>query len=119
MTREQSTGGSLRAQRCEACTAATPTLTAGELEAARAQLDPAWEVAAEGTRLRRSFRFGDFTAAFALATRIALIAQEQGHHPDMCVGWGRLDVDITTHAVGGLTRNDAVLAAHVDAAAGG
>lgn len=108
----------LRDERCEACTASTPLLTADELAAVRSELDPAWEVVADGKRLRRTFRFPDFAEAFALATRIALIAQEHGHHPDLTVGWGRLDVEITTHVAHGLTRNDAVLAANVDAAAG-
>ena len=109
----------LRDERCQACTAATPRLTADELAAVRSELHPAWEVVRDGTTLRRSLRFPDFAAAFALATRIALVAQEHGHHPDLSVGWGRLDVDITTHAVNGLTRNDGVLAANVDAVAGG
>jgi 4a-hydroxytetrahydrobiopterin dehydratase len=106
----------LRDDRCEACTGATPLLTSDELTRLHAELDPAWELASSGTRLRRTLGFPDFATAFALATHIALIAQEQGHHPDMTVGWGRLVVEITTHAVGGLTRNDVVFAAHVDVA---
>ena len=104
-------------ERCEACTAQTPLLTPDELVTLRQELDPAWHLSGDGTRLRRTFRLRDFASAFGLATRIALVAQDQAHHPDITVGWGRLDVEITTHAVGGLTRNDAVLAAHVDAVA--
>ena len=63
-------------------------------------------------------RFGDFAAAFATATRIAIIAEGEGHHPDMAVGWGRLEIELTTHAVKGLTRNDFILAAKIDAATG-
>ncbi|HEX6492562.1 MAG TPA: 4a-hydroxytetrahydrobiopterin dehydratase [Candidatus Dormibacteraeota bacterium] len=106
----------LAKERCEACTGATPTVEGAELDAMRAELSPEWEV--DGVRLRRRMRFGDFGAAFAFATRVAIIAEGEGHHPDMSVGWGRLEIELTTHAVKGLTRNDFILAAKVDAAAG-
>lgn len=101
-------------ERCEACTGATPVVAGAELEGLRAELSPAWEV--EGAHLRRRWRFGDFGAAFSAATRVALIAEAEGHHPDMALGWGRLQIDLTTHAVHGLTRNDFILAARIDAA---
>lgn len=104
----------LAKERCEACTGSTPTVSGSELDSLRAQLSPEWEV--DGVRLRRRFRFADFAATFAAATRVALIAEGEGHHPDMAVGWGRLEIELTTHAVKGLTRNDFVLAAKVDAA---
>jgi 4a-hydroxytetrahydrobiopterin dehydratase len=107
---------SLAKEHCEACTGATPSVTGAELDSLRAQLSPEWEV--DGVRLRRRIRFADFAAAFATATRVALIAEGEGHHPDMAVGWGRLEIELTTHAVKGLTRNDFILAAKVDAALG-
>jgi len=103
-------------EHCQACTGATPQLTGAELEGLRAQISSEWEV--DGVRLRRRLRFGDFATAFATATRVALIAEGEGHHPDMAVGWGRLEIELTTHAVKGLTRNDFILAAKVDAALG-
>jgi 4a-hydroxytetrahydrobiopterin dehydratase len=106
----------LAKEHCEACTGATPAVTGAELDDLRAQLSPEWEV--DGVRLRRRIRFPDFAAAFATATRVALIAEGEGHHPDMAVGWGRLEIELTTHAVKGLTRNDFILAAKVDAALG-
>ena len=104
-------------QRCEACTGSTPALTPDELREALTELHGLWSVV-EGTRLRRDLRFADFGAAFATATRVALLAEEQGHHPDVTVGWGRLRIELTTHAVGGLTRNDVVMAAKIDRVAG-
>lgn len=106
----------LTRERCEACTGATPVVAGAELAELRSQLSPEWEV--DGVRLRRRMRFGDFAAAFATATRIAIIAEGEGHHPDMAVGWGRLEIELTTHAVKGLTRNDFILAAKIDAATG-
>ena len=104
----------LATERCEACTGATPVVSGAELDELRAQLAEGWEV--EGTNLRRRYRFGDFGATFAAATRVALIAEAEGHHPDMALGWGRLEIELTTHAVKGLTRNDFILAARIDAA---
>jgi 4a-hydroxytetrahydrobiopterin dehydratase len=106
----------LAREHCEACTGETPKVAGAELEALRAEISPEWEVAG-GDRLRRAMRYKDFASAFAFATRVALIAEGEGHHPDMSVGWGRLDIEITTHAVRGLTRNDFILAAKIDAAA--
>lgn len=107
----------LAAERCEACTGETPRVTGAELEELRPQLSAEWQVV-DGVRLRRRLRLGDFGAAFAAATRVALIAEGEGHHPDLTVGWGRLVVELTTHAVRGLTRNDFILAAKIDAALG-
>ena len=104
--------GELARQRCEACNAQTPRLSAAELEAARGELDGAWQVL-DG-RLRREWKTRDFAGAFARATAIALLAEGEGHHPDLEIGWGRLVVTLTTHALGGLSRNDVIMAAKID-----
>lgn len=106
----------LSRQHCEACHAGTPTLSPAEITAMRPEISAAWEIGAD--RLRRRLRGPDFGSVFALATRIALIAEQEGHHPDLSIGWGRLDVELTTHAAGGITRNDFILAAKIDAVAG-
>lgn len=103
-------------ERCEACHAGMPTLHGAELEALRSELDAAWEVTGGEARLHRRVRFDDFAAALAAAVRVGMIAEAQGHHPDLGVAWGRLDIELWTHAVGGLTRTDMVLAAHIDRA---
>jgi 4a-hydroxytetrahydrobiopterin dehydratase len=104
----------LARQHCEACTPETPTLIAAEIEQLCAEVSSEWQVD-EQTRLRRRFRFKDFVSAFTKATAIALIAEAEGHHPELTVGWGHLDIELTTHAVHGLTRNDFILAAKIDA----
>lgn len=104
----------LAEQRCQACTGDSPTLTADEVAQLKDQISSHWRVQ-EGTALVRTLRFNDFARAFERATRVAAIAEEEGHHPELCVGWGHLDITITTHAVGGLTRNDFILAAKIDA----
>jgi 4a-hydroxytetrahydrobiopterin dehydratase len=73
-----------------------------------------WRV--EDRVLRRNFKFANFASAFTVATRLALLAEREGHYPDLRLGWGYLVVELTTHAVGGLTRNDFILAAKIDRA---
>ncbi|MHB1526916.1 MAG: 4a-hydroxytetrahydrobiopterin dehydratase [Candidatus Dormibacteria bacterium] len=102
----------LAGERCQACSSGTPPLQAADLAELLAQLDPAWELSPG--LLRRHFGLPDFAASFTLATRLALLAEREGHHPDLHLGWGHLDVDLTTHAAGGLTRNDFVMAAKID-----
>jgi 4a-hydroxytetrahydrobiopterin dehydratase len=69
----------------------------------------------EGRRLEREVRLKDFRQAMALANKIAEIAEEQGHHPDLLVTWGRLKIMLFTHAIGGLHDNDFIMAARIDA----
>src|SRR5579862_2837109 len=108
---------SLRTERCEACNARTPTLSAGEQRELMRELDLAWEVNDSG-HLQRSVTVDDFASALALAVRCGMVAESEGHHPDLTVAWGRLDIELWTHAVRGLTRADMVLAAHLDVVLG-
>ena len=99
-------------QRCAVADVSTPRLDSGEVLRLATGLDPAWVVDEE--RLVREFAFPTFGAAFGLATRIALLAEGQGHHPALEIGWGRLSVTWTTDAIGGVSANDLVMAAKVD-----
>ncbi len=66
--------------------------------------------------LRAEFTFTDFAEAFAFMTRVGLIAQEQGHHPDMAISWNAVTITITTHDAGNtITEKDRKLAAAIDA----
>ena len=106
----------LAAAHCEACTPGTPALPEPEAAELSAQV-PGWE--REGTSaLRREFSFPNFRDAFGFVARVALIAEAEGHHPDIELGWGRAAFKLTTHAASGLTRNDFVLAAKIDQLAG-
>jgi 4a-hydroxytetrahydrobiopterin dehydratase len=102
----------LAAAHCEACTPGTPPLPEREADELSAQV-PAWERDATHA-LRREFSFPNFRDAFGFVARVALIAESEGHHPDIELGWGRAAVKLTTHAASGLTRNDFVLAAKID-----
>jgi 4a-hydroxytetrahydrobiopterin dehydratase len=64
--------------------------------------------------LHRTFGFPDFRQALSFTNLIGELAEEQGHHPDLCLGWGKVEVSIWTHKVNGLTESDFVLAAKID-----
>jgi 4a-hydroxytetrahydrobiopterin dehydratase len=97
---------------CEACVPGTPPLTEQEAAVLSAEA-PAWE--RDGNRtLRREFSFPNFRDAFGLVARVALLAESEGHHPEIELGWGRAAFSLTTHAAGGLTRNDFIMAARID-----
>jgi 4a-hydroxytetrahydrobiopterin dehydratase len=103
----------LAGRRCEACAPGTPPIEQARAVELEAQLDPAWR--REGTvRLRRELSFRNFRDAFGFVARVALRAEAEGHHPDLVLGWGRAAVALTTHAAGGLTDNDFILAAKID-----
>ena len=81
------------------------------------QLGGGWEVTADH-RLEREVRFRNFAEALQFANQIGAVAEREGHHPELLVGWGRVRVSLWTHAVSALTENDFVLAAKVDALSG-
>jgi 4a-hydroxytetrahydrobiopterin dehydratase len=106
----------LAAAHCEACEPGTPPLPEHEASELSAQV-PDWE--RDGTRLlRRELSFPNFRDAFGFVARVALIAEAEGHHPEIELGWGRAAFELTTHAASGLTLNDFVLAAKIDRVAG-
>ena len=94
------------------------SLDAGPLQA-RLAAHPAWTLDADGKGMRRSLRFADFNAAFAFMTRVALVAEQQNHHPEWFNVWNRVDIRLSTHDAGGLTERDFRLAAFIDGAAEG
>jgi 4a-hydroxytetrahydrobiopterin dehydratase len=105
---------SLADQTCVPCKGGVPPLTANEIAPLLAQLD-GWEVQ-DDKRLLRTYRVKDFAEAMALANRVGAIAEEQAHHPDLYVAWGRVRVEIWTHKIDGLTESDFVFAAKCDRA---
>jgi 4a-hydroxytetrahydrobiopterin dehydratase len=83
-------------------------------EVARAVVQTPWE--REGPAIVRELRFEDFAAAMAFANRVAALAEEADHHPDILVhGWNRVRLVLSTHSEGGITSNDVDLAARIDA----
>jgi 4a-hydroxytetrahydrobiopterin dehydratase len=86
----------------------------------RAQLSqrlPQWNMVAGRDAIARSFTFADFNAAFGFMTRVALLAEKQDHHPEWSNVWNRVDITLTTHDAGGLSKRDIALAKAIDAVA--
>ena len=106
----------LREKRCVPCEGGTPPLDDGAIGKFLSQLS-GWSTIAEAgqPRLRKRFEFVDFLAAMAFVDKMAAVAEEEQHHPDFCVHYSRIDVTLWTHAVGGLSENDFILAAKIDA----
>ncbi len=109
----QPSQSSLTQRHCKPCKGGVPALKGEQLQRLAAQT-PDWKVVDEH-HLERTFSFPDFVGALLFANRVGEVAEREGHHPDLLVSWGKLGVKTYTHAVGGLTENDFILASHIDA----
>jgi len=89
-----------------------PALSAAEIEPLAAQVS-GWQVVEEH-HLQKAYKFADFRETLEFVNRIGELAEQQGHHPDICFGWGKADISIWTHKINGLTESDFVLAAKID-----
>lgn len=99
---------------CTPCRDGMPALSEAEARGLLARLE-GWCIAA-GPRLTKSWRLADFATALAFVNRIGAIAEAEDHHPDLALAWGRVGVELWTHAAGGLTENDFIVAAKIDEA---
>jgi len=104
----------LAERQCVPCRGGTPPLRGPELQSLLSELGAGWRVA-EGKRLEKEYRFRDFREAMHFANKVAALAEKVDHHPDLSVGWGRAQVSVWTHKIGGLSEADFVFAAKVDA----
>ncbi len=104
---------SLAEKHCVPCKGGVPPLKGEELRHLAAQV-PGWTVAGEH-HLSRTYTFPDFKTALAFVNRVGAVAEEEGHHPDLALSWGRVDVKTYTHKIDGLTESDFILAAKIDA----
>ncbi len=103
----------LAAEKCVPCRGGVPALKGADLESLSRELGGGWHVV-DDHHLEKEFPFPDFAKALHFTNRIGALAEEQGHHPDIHLAWGKVRVTIWTHKVDGLTRSDFVLAAKID-----
>jgi 4a-hydroxytetrahydrobiopterin dehydratase len=75
---------------------------------------PGWKVSENRSTLTKGFRFADFAGTMGFVIQMAAIAEEEGHHPDFCVRYDRVDIQLSTHAIHGLSENDFIMAAKLD-----
>ena len=109
---------SLTSKTCVPCRGGIPPLEEAEAQALLGQT-PGWELIDDATKIRRTFSLGDFAESMALVNKVGDLAEEEGHHPDINFGWGYCTVLFYTHKIKGLHENDFIMAAKVNALAGG
>ena len=97
---------------CVPCRGGVPPLGPDEVEVLLQELDD-WTVEQE-YHLTRAFKFGDFAEALAFVNRVGAIAEQENHHPDLHLAWGKVRVEIWTHKIKGLTESDFIFAAKCD-----
>ena len=107
-----STMSDLAAKTCVPCRGGVPPLKGEELSVLQKQVD-AWNIIEEH-HITKTFKFPDFRGALKFVNRVGELAEEQGHHPDISLAWGKVDITTWTHKINGLTESDFVLAAKID-----
>ena len=103
----------LSKKQCVPCRGGVPPLKRLELDALFEQVDGGWSVVDEH-HLEKEYRFADFRQALDFTNRVGEMAEEQDHHPDIFLAWGRVKVTIWTHKIDGLTESDFVFAAKTE-----
>ena len=102
----------LASQTCVPCRGGVPPLKGGGLKQILQQV-PQWKAVNEH-HLTRAFTFPDFKQALAFVDRVGEIAEQQGHHPDILLTWGKAEITLWTHKIDGLTKSDFIMAAKID-----
>jgi 4a-hydroxytetrahydrobiopterin dehydratase len=104
----------LTQKHCAPCEGGVPALPPAQVHDYLAAL-PAWKLTADNQRIRREWRVKNFLTALDFFQRVGRLAEEEGHHPDLhLVGYRNVAIELWTHAIGGLSENDFILAAKID-----
>lgn len=103
----------LTQEKCIPCSLDTPPMKGDILIKLSKDLDDDWKLIDE-TYLERLFKFKNFAEALAFVNQVGSLAEEEGHHPDIELGWGRVKITLLTHKIKGLSRNDFILASKID-----
>src|SRR3989338_5456216 len=98
-------------KKCVPCEAGTPPLRESEINELLKEI-PTWTI--KDGHLFKKFKFKNFAEAVKLVNSVAEIAEQEGHHPDFCVHYNKVEIEIWTHSIGGLSENDFILAAKID-----
>lgn len=99
--------------KCVPCEGGTPPLTKKEINKYLSQLKNKWEVI-DDKKIKYQFEFKNFRKAISFVNKIARLAEKEGHHPDIHIFYNKVIIELWTHAVGGLSQNDFVLAAKIE-----
>ncbi|MBI4122823.1 MAG: 4a-hydroxytetrahydrobiopterin dehydratase [Parcubacteria group bacterium] len=103
----------LAQKKCAACEGGTAPLRGAQIQEYLSQLTTPWEIV-DGITIRKEFKFKNFKEALDFVNKVGELAEQENHHPDIELGWGRVAIDLSTHAIGGLSENDFILAAKIE-----
>ena len=103
----------LTQKKCVPCEGGTPLLNKDTIEKYRSELKLEWEII-DDKKISRLFKFKNFKEAMAFVNKVAQLAEEEGHHPDISISWNKVTLELTTHAIGGLSENDFILASKIE-----
>lgn len=103
----------LTSKKCVPCESGAPPLNKEEIEKLEDQIASEWNIL-ENKKLERKFKFGDFKESMSFVNEVADIAEAEQHHPDIKIFYSLVTITLWTHAVGGLSENDFILAAKID-----
>ena len=104
----------LHQQKCVPCEGGVPPLSKEEAETRMAEV-PGWSLDSTGKSISRAYTFRDFAEALTFVNKVGAIAEEQGHHPDIhLTGYKHVLVELSTHAIDGLSENDLIVASKID-----
>ena len=98
---------------CVPCRGGIPPMERATAEEMLTQLDSAWALNQDG-HLERRYPFKDFAQALAFVNKVGAVAEEEGHHPDLYLAWGKCKIELWTHKIHGLTESDFYMAAKSD-----
>lgn len=101
-------------EKCKPCEGKTPPLAPEDIERYMAELPDGWHVL-DGKKIQKEFLFSDFIKAMAFVDRVADVAESEGHHPDIHIHYNKVLIELWTHAIGGLSENDFIVASKIEA----
>lgn len=105
----------LKNKTCTPCTQGAKSLTPSEIQTYLSELGSSW-TCVDNKKIQKKFSFPDFVAAMKFVNRVADIAEGEGHHPDIHIFYNKVTIELWTHAIGGLSKNDFIVAAKIDTA---
>jgi 4a-hydroxytetrahydrobiopterin dehydratase len=100
-------------KKCVPCEGGTMPLMIPQAQEMLKELN-GWTLSPDVKSVSKDYAFKNFAEALAFANKVGAVAEEEGHHPDLVVKWGKVGVVLSTHAIGGLSENDFIVAAKID-----
>lgn len=107
------TSNDLSQKKCVPCEEGTPPLTTEQITSLQKQLQLDWELVEE-RKIKHGFRFRNFKEAIKFVNRVAELAEEEQHHPNIKIFYNKVIIELTTHAIGGLSENDFIMASKIE-----